>query len=75
MTLWQETAALRDFKPAYDRYGSFATDEVEGARPRICPLYPADIVSAHSLRQLLANAAIAASRVSACPRAALARRT
>ena|SRR5437016_11388302 len=35
MTPWQETAALRDFKPAYDRYGSFATDEVEGARPRM----------------------------------------
>jgi hypothetical protein len=35
ITARQETAALRDFDPAYDRCGSFTTDAVE-ATP-VCP--------------------------------------
>jgi hypothetical protein len=27
------TAALRDFSPVYDRFGSIATEEVEATRP------------------------------------------
>jgi hypothetical protein len=40
MTLWQETAALQDFDPAYVRNGSFASDMIArirrgmSARPR-----------------------------------------
>jgi hypothetical protein len=29
----QETAALQDFSPAYDRCGSFATEAVKALRP------------------------------------------
>jgi hypothetical protein len=36
----QETAALRDFGPAYDRCGSSATEEVEAQRPRMSALPP-----------------------------------
>jgi hypothetical protein len=33
MTPWQETAALRDFKPAYDRLGSISTKLAAAADP------------------------------------------
>jgi hypothetical protein len=32
MAPWQETAAVQDLGPAYDRYGSFATEAVEATR-------------------------------------------
>jgi glycerol uptake facilitator-like aquaporin len=59
-----------------DRLGSFASDRnASDPRGMSALSSKADIVSAHSRRQLFANAPIAASRVSAYPRAALARRT
>ena len=36
----QETAALRNFDPAYDRFGSFTIEEVEAARPSMSALHP-----------------------------------
>src|SRR5438309_705134 len=65
MTPWQETAALRDFKPAYDRYGSFATDEVEGARPRMSAVPRGHRFSSFP-PPTLGERVIAASRVMVC---------
>jgi hypothetical protein len=36
----QETAALPNFDPADDRYGSIANEEAEAARPRMSALRP-----------------------------------
>src|SRR5215472_16677775 len=36
--LWQETAALRDFKPAYDRLGSFTSFQARSRHDRFTPM-------------------------------------
>jgi hypothetical protein len=41
-------AALRDFKPAYDRFGSFATEAAEPAQPLISgSISKAEVKSQH----------------------------
>ena len=37
MAPWQEAVPVEDLGPAYDRYGSIATEEAEAAG-RVCPL-------------------------------------
>jgi hypothetical protein len=57
-------AALRDFEPADVAFGSFSTNSL-GGRIAAMSGMPQKLTCAHSRRQLLANAAIAASRVAA----------
>jgi hypothetical protein len=33
--MWQQTAALRDFDPAYDRLGSFASEAIRAGEQRM----------------------------------------
>ena len=36
--MWQQTAALRDFDPAYDRLGSFASEAIRAGEQRMSAL-------------------------------------
>jgi hypothetical protein len=57
---------MQNYDPADDRYGSKAGEIIGTMRRTMSAVPPkADIIWIHSRRQLLANAAIAASRVSA----------